>query len=190
MPTSSGCRRTIGPAPGSGLADRVRRRLVEAEEREQVGDLLRRELLLDLLGHERDLARLHSSTWPRGIVSSLPPWIFSTTRSLPSSASRPVRTRPSVGGDGGGLVARADDQAGVEDVGDELVEVVAAVRGDVRADVLPLAVDLVALGAELVEDGLAGDRIAGRPADRAGGSGRRPARAAGCAARGSCPRSP
>ncbi len=102
-----------------------------------------------------------SSTWSRGMVSVLPPWILRTTRSGASSARRPVRTAAVVGGDGGGLVAGADDEVGVEDVGDELVEVVAAVAGDVGADLLAFSVNLVALGAELAEDFLTVDRVAG-----------------------------
>ena len=79
----------------------------------------------------------------------------------------------------GRLVARPDHQAGVEHVRDELIEVIATVGSELGPDVLPLAIDLVAEGADSFEDGLAGHRIARRFAQQARGSRLTRARASG-----------
>ena len=57
------------------------------------------------------------------------------------------------------LIRGADDEAGVEEIREQLLVGTPAVARDVGSDLLPLAVDLVALGADLLEDGTAGDRV-------------------------------
>ena len=59
-------------------------------------------------------------------------------------------------------VAGADNQRRIEDVRQKLLEIAAAVGGDVGADILALAVELVTLGTDLVEVQPARFRIAGR----------------------------
>ncbi len=182
------CQRRIGPAPGSGFAAGIGRRLVEAKKREQVGKLLRRELFLDFLGHEREDARLHFVDLASRDRLDLAALDLQDDAFLAVFGQQSGQHAAVGGRDGRGLVTRADDQAGIEDVGEQLIEIIAPVRGDVGPDLLPYAVDLVALGAELAEDGLAGDGIAGRRANRVSSSARRFARVVGSGGRGSCRR--
>ena len=151
---------------GQGFRRRIRRRPVEGEEREEVGDLLGRELLLDLFGHERDLGRLQLLDLVARDRLELAALNLQHDAFLAILGQESGQDAAVGRGDRGRLVAGTDDQARVEDVRHELVEVVPAVRSEVGTDLLALTVDLVALGAELGEDGLAGDGVARRLSDR------------------------
>ena len=85
------------------------------------------------------------------------------------------------------LITAADHQAWVEDVGEQLIERAAAVARQIGADLVPFAVDLVALCAELFEHLLAAERVAGRAPRIAHANLRSPARAGDSARCGPCP---
>ena len=79
--------------------------------------------------------------------------VTSVIVSLSSARMMPVSTRPSVGRDHVGQVVLADQGAGVEDVGEQVVEVRAVRAGQVRPDLAADAEERVALLANLGEDG-------------------------------------
>src|SRR5262249_42978800 len=64
------------------------------------------------------------------------------------------------GQDRGRLVRSTNDETGIENVGQQVIERGPAVHGDVRADILTFAVDPVTLSADLLEDLDSGQGIA------------------------------
>src|SRR5262249_37763347 len=131
--------------PGNGPGGWVGWRPVEREEAEQVAELLLGELFLQLLGHQRQGADFHGLDLLARDDLHLAP--LDLERNVPRTLLRDQSGEHAAvaGGHGRRLVGRADDQAGVEHVGKELLERRPAVLRDVGADVLALAVDLVAL---------------------------------------------
>ena len=101
---------------GQGLGGGVGWGLVEAEERTKVDDLLHRELFFDLLGHERDGVRLQliELVARDGFeLSALQLQNHSVLSVLNQQSGEDAALE---GGHRGGLVPRADDQAGIKDV--------------------------------------------------------------------------
>ena len=68
---------------------------------------------------------------------------------------------PDGGRDGGGLIGGADHQAGVEDVGQQLREVIAAVASDIGTNFSPFTIQLVTLCTDLFERLFTSDFVAG-----------------------------
>ena len=149
---------------------RIGRRFVEAQESAEVDDFLLRELRFERVGHERELAGLDLvdlAALDCLDLAALKLENDSLVAVFDQQAGQDAAFRRC---ERGGLVAGADHQAGVEHVRDELVEVIAAVGRDLGPDVLALAVNLVALRTDLLEDGLARDRVARRLCDQAANS--------------------
>ena len=110
----------------------------------------------------------------RAMVSSLPSLPRRTTTFLSCSTTTPESTRPSVMATIERREALADLGAGVDDVQEHRLQVVAAVGGQVGPDLSPLAEEGVAASTLLVEDLLArlgnagaGANDGGQPVDLA-----------------------
>ena len=151
---------TIGPDPGKALAVASEGGLSSDRKRAEIDNLLRRELSIKRVGHQRKLARLHflnlASPDRLGLAAlQLEDHPFLAVLDQESAQNPSVRRC-----DRCRLIPLADHQAGVKDVRDELVEVVAAVRGQIGTDILPFAVNLVAQSTDPLEHRLPHDRIA------------------------------
>ena len=145
---------------------RVAGGLVERDEGEQVGDLAGLEGLFKVFGHQRQFARFHLFDLAAGDDFLLASLHFQDDALVALFGDEPGDDAALRRDDRAGLIRRADDQARVEDIGQQLLERAAAVHGDVGADFLSLAVNLVALPAHLLEDLLPLVRIAGVFADQ------------------------
>ena len=141
-------RRSSTPAPGSGFAVGSKGGLSRHRNAQRSAISWGVSCFSNLLGHEGDRAGLDlidlaaRNRFERAALELENDAILAV---LDQQAGEHAALG---GGNRRGLVARADHQAGVEDVGEQLLEVVASIRGDLRADFLPFAVNLVALGAD------------------------------------------
>src|SRR5262249_40079656 len=141
---------------------RIVRRAVQAQVRQQIDALLRPKLLLQILRHHRQLAHelfVHVLSGDRLQLAALHLQYHALGVVL---HQQPGHYLALLRVDGDGLIPRADHERRVEDVRHELIEIAAAIRRNVRSDLDAFTVDLVALGAQLLEDGDARFRIARR----------------------------
>src|SRR4051812_40051274 len=118
---------------------RIARRLVEHQQREEVGDLLARQLPFHVLGHVRELARRHLLDVAAGDGLELAALRLQDDTLRVVFDEQPAEDRAPGRDDLRGPVAGADDKARVEYVREKLLEIAPAVAGDVGPDVGALA---------------------------------------------------